>query len=164
MQQLNAPWRSEYYTKKSDGCVFCAISNDAEHAHDNERGVLYRGAECFAVMNLYPYTPGHFMIIPYKHVDNIETLEASTWLEMSELVRFGVSVLKSELKAEGVNIGMNLGAAAGAGIAEHVHYHLVPRWSRDTNFITTIGETRVNGVPFSALYLKLKAAFDALRA
>lgn len=164
MKYLDAPWRSEYYSHKKDGCVFCAISQDTKQEHDKDRGVLYRGKECFAVMNLYPYTPGHFMIIPYSHIDNIENLDQSTWLEMSELVKFGVGVIKSELNAEGVNIGMNLGAAAGAGISEHIHYHLVPRWSRDTNFITTIGQTRVNGVPFQSLYIKLKAKFDAYRA
>lgn len=159
MTYLDAPWRSEYFSQKRDVCVFCEIASDKNGEHDEQRGVLWRGKECFAVMNLYPYTPGHFMVIPFKHTDAIEELSDSAWLEMSTVVRFGVNMLKQHLSAEGVNIGMNLGAAAGAGIAEHVHYHLVPRWSRDTNFITTISHTRVNGVQFYPLYEKLKEAF-----
>ena len=103
------------------------------------------------------------MVIPLQHTDRIEELDEQTWLEMSRFVREGVKILKSELRAEGVNIGMNLGGAAGAGIAEHVHYHLVPRWSRDTNFITTIADVRVNGVPFHPLFEKLKKAFSAVK-
>ncbi|MBE2983741.1 HIT domain-containing protein [Campylobacter sp. RM9344] len=160
MEHLCAPWRSEYFGSKPDGCVFCNIINHPEN--DDKAGVLFRAKYCFGIMNLYPYTPGHFMVIPLKHTDKIEDLQDNTWLEMSRFVREGVKILKNELHAEGVNIGMNLGAAAGAGIAEHVHYHLVPRWSRDTNFITTISDVRVNGVPFHPLFEKLKKAFSAI--
>lgn len=160
MQHLNAPWRSEYFEKKSDGCVFCNIVKNPQD--DEKHGVLFRAQHCFGVMNLYPYSPGHFMIIPYKHIDNIENLEEDTWFEMSYYVRIGVEILKQRINASGVNIGMNLGSDAGAGICEHVHYHLVPRWQRDTNFITTIAETRVAGVDFEKLYKKLKKAFSDL--
>ena len=102
------------------------------------------------------------MIIPNQHTDKIEELDEQTWFEMSKFVRLGVEILKKELYANGVNIGMNLGKAAGAGIAEHVHYHLVPRWSGDTNFITTISDVRVNGTPFHPLFEKLKKAFSAV--
>lgn len=158
MQHLNAPWRSEYFEKKSDCCVFCNIVKNLQD--DEKNGVLFRAKHCFGVMNLYPYSPGHFMIIPYKHIDNIESLEEEAWLEMSSYVRIGVEVLKKAVNASGINIGMNLGADAGAGICEHVHYHLVPRWQRDTNFITTIAETRVAGVDFENLYKKIKEAFS----
>lgn len=157
MDHICAPWRSEYFSKKEQGCVFCNVVNHPEK--DAEAGVLFRAKRCFGIMNLYPYTPGHFMVIPYVHTDNIESLDEQTWSEMSAYVREGVKILKRELNAAGVNIGMNLGKAGGAGIAEHVHYHLVPRWSGDTNFITSIAEVRVNGVPFTPLYEKLKAAF-----
>ena len=113
-------------------------------------------------MNRYPYTLGEFMVIPYEHIDNIESLDTQIWLEMSQIVQIGVDVLKRVLNANGVNIGMNLGAAAGAGIAEHIHYHLVPRWERDTNFITTIGYTRVHGVPFMEQFKSLKDEFQRL--
>ena len=159
MQHLCAPWRSEYFSAKKDSCVFCDVIN----SDDNDKnGVLFRAKHCFGIMNLYPYSPGHFMIIPNQHTDKIEELDEQTWFEMSKFVRLGVKILKKELYANGVNIGMNLGKAAGAGIAEHVHYHLVPRWSGDTNFITTISDVRVNGTPFYPLFEKLKKAFSAV--
>ena len=159
MQHLCAPWRSEYFSAKKDSCVFCDVIN----SDDNDKnGVLFRAKHCFGIMNLYPYSPGHFMIIPNQHTDKIEELDEQTWFEMSKFVRLGVEILKKELYANGVNIGMNLGKAAGAGIAEHVHYHLVPRWSGDTNFITTISDVRVNGTPFHPLFEKLKKAFSAV--
>lgn len=151
-----APWRAEYFSKKTEGCAFCDI---AHSKCDDDNFVLFRSERCFGVMNRYPYTLGEFMVIPYEHVDNIETLSPETWLEMSRIVQIGVRVLKQTLHATGVNIGMNLGADAGAGIAEHIHYHLVPRWKRDTNFITTIGYTRIHGVPFYEQYKALKNAF-----
>ena len=98
------------------------------------------------------------MIIPYDHVDAIEELDEAVWQQMSAHARSGVRMLKEVLGVKGVNIGMNLGECAGAGIAEHVHLHLVPRWQRDTNFITTIGEVRVYGVPFEGVYERLKSA------
>ncbi|ASM35232.1 histidine triad domain-containing protein [Campylobacter sputorum subsp. bubulus] len=160
MNHLNAPWRSEYFETKSDDCVFCNIVKNPQK--DDEFGVLFRAKHCFGVMNLYPYSPGHFMVIPYEHIDNIGCLDDETWFEMSLYVKLGVKILKEALNATGVNIGMNLGADAGAGICEHVHYHLVPRWKGDTNFITTISETRVAGVDFEKLYKKLKKAFSDL--
>ncbi|OSQ26199.1 HIT family hydrolase [Campylobacter concisus] len=159
MQHLCAPWRSEYFSAKKDSCVFCDVINSDD---DDKNGVLFRAKYCFGIMNLYPYSPGHFMIIPNQHTDKIEELDEQTWFEMSKFVRLGVEILKKELYANGVNIGMNLGKAAGAGIAEHVHYHLVPRWSGDTNFITTISDVRVNGTPFHPLFEKLKKAFSAV--
>ena len=159
MQHLCAPWRSEYFSAKKDSCVFCDVINSDD---DDKNGVLFRAKHCFGIMNLYPYSPGHFMIIPNQHTDKIEELDEQTWFEMSKFVRLGVEILKKELYANGVNIGMNLVKAAGAGIAEHVHYHLVPRWSGDTNFITTISDVRVNGTPFHPLFEKLKKAFSAV--
>lgn len=154
MQYLYAPWRDEYIkNNKSCGCPFCDIV--ANPWDDKANRVLYRDELCFIVMNLYPYTPGHFMVIPNKHLDNIESLEKETWLHMSELVQKCVRMLKEEMKVMGVNIGMNLGPCAGAGIAEHVHYHIVPRWERDTNFITTISDTRVFSTDFDAIFEKI---------
>jgi diadenosine tetraphosphate (Ap4A) HIT family hydrolase len=158
MDHLYAPWRTAYITQaekgKIEGCVFCHIGAHPEEDHALQ--VLWRDSECFVVMNRYPYTPGHFMVIPYTHTDAIETLEPAVWLQMCALAQKGVKLLKEGFGAQGVNLGMNLGAAAGAGIAEHVHMHLVPRFERDTNFITTIGETRVYGTDFTGVYEKLK--------
>lgn len=157
MQHLYAPWREKYFSEKRDKCPFCkAVQSPSE---DNERGVVFRGKYCFGIMNLYPYSPGEFMVIPNEHSDNIESLKRECWIEISDYVRMGVRILKQSLGAKGVNIGMNLGSPAGAGIAEHVHYHLVPRWQGDTNFITTIAQTRVAGVDFEGLYHKIKKAF-----
>lgn len=152
---LYAPWRDEYVTgEKIEGCVFCHISS---HSHDDESlHVLYRDESCFIVMNRYPYTPGHFMIIPHHHTDALESLDPKVWLHITALAQKGVQMLKESFGAHGVNIGMNLGRAGGAGIAEHIHLHLVPRWERDTNFITSIAQTRVYSTDFEKIYNRLK--------
>jgi diadenosine tetraphosphate (Ap4A) HIT family hydrolase len=152
---LYAPWRNDYITSKEiKGCVFCHISTHSDE--DESLHVLYRDEQCFAVMNRYPYTPGHFMIIPHCHTDKLETLDSEVWLRMSEIAQRGVRLLKEGFGAQGVNIGMNLGKSGGAGIAEHIHMHLVPRFERDTNFITAIGETRVYSTDFEKIYRKIK--------
>ena len=151
---LYAPWRDEYVNdERIEGCPFCHISvNDDEDLH-----VLYRDEFCFVVMNKYPYTPGHFMIIPHVHTDKLEELDSVVWLRMSALAQKGVRLLKEGVNAQGANIGMNLGKAGGAGIAEHIHLHVVPRWERDTNFITSIANTRVYSTDFEKIYQKIKA-------
>ncbi|MDP3466551.1 MAG: HIT domain-containing protein [Sulfuricurvum sp.] len=152
---LYAPWRNEYIAgAKTQGCVFCHISEN--EPMDEEHHVLYRDEYCFIVMNRYPYTPGHFMIIPHHHTDALEALEPAVWLHITALAQKGVQMLKESFGAHGVNIGMNLGRAAGAGIAEHIHLHLVPRWERDTNFITSIAHTRVYSTDFERIYARLK--------
>ena len=153
---LYAPWRTEYISgEKIEGCVFCHISNNADK--DEDFHILHRDEKCFIVMNKYPYTPGHFMIIPHFHTDKLEELNAETWLHMSVLAQKSVRLLKEGFGAHGVNIGMNLGAAAGAGIAEHIHMHIVPRFNRDTNFMTSITETRVYSTDFEKIYKKIKS-------
>lgn len=160
---LYAPWRNDYVTKKRiNGCVFCHISSPKEDEDgnidsDEDLHVLYRDEHCFMVMNRYPYTPGHFMIIPHVHTDKLEDLDPDTWIHMSALAQKGVRLLKEGLKAHGVNIGMNLGNAGGAGIAEHIHMHLVPRWQSDTNFITSIAHTRVYSTDFDKIYKQIKS-------
>jgi diadenosine tetraphosphate (Ap4A) HIT family hydrolase len=152
---LYAPWRDEYVTnQKIEGCVFCHISLHVED--DDSLYVLHRDEFCFIVMNKFPYTPGHFMIIPHTHTDKLEELDSKVWLHISGLAQKCVKLLKEGFGAQGVNIGMNLGKAGGAGIAEHIHMHLVPRWERDTNFITSIGETRVYSSDFEKIYKKIK--------
>lgn len=152
---LYSPWRDEYVTgKRIDGCVFCHISTNKDE--DEVLHVLYRDEYCFMVMNRYPYTPGHFMIIPHHHTDKLEELDSEVWLHMSALAQKGVRLLKEGFGAHGVNIGMNLGDAGGAGIAQHIHMHLVPRWQSDTNFITSIAQTRVYSTDFIKIYNKIK--------
>ncbi len=152
---LYAPWRNEYVAgQKIEGCVFCHISSNAKD--DASLHVLYRDEHCFIVMNKYPYTPGHFMIIPHMHTDKLEALSSETWLHVSDLAQRSVRLLKEGFGAHGVNIGMNLGETAGAGIAEHIHLHVVPRWQRDTNFITSIVNTRVYSTDFEKIYKRIK--------
>ena len=157
MQRLYSPWRTDYVTTKKDkidGCVFCHIAK--ETTQDENLGVLYREKDFFIVMNKYPYAPAHFMIIPTLHTDKLEDLDSNIWARMSKFAQKGVSLLKDVVNAQGVNIGMNLGQVGGAGIAEHIHLHLVPRWMGDTNFITTIGDTRIYSTDFDKIYKRLK--------
>lgn len=159
MQHLYAPWRAEYVRGNTGGCecVFCDISTNPQN--DEQNGVLYRDERCFAVMNLYPYSPGHFMIIPHYHTEFVDELDSDIWQHISLLAQKGVKALRHSMSAQGVNMGINIGAAAGAGIAEHMHVHLLPRWTKDHNFITTIGDTRVYSVDFEEIYSKIKTAF-----
>jgi ATP adenylyltransferase len=151
---LYAPWRTEYVSKKEvNSCVFCDISQSET---DEDLHLLHRDEYCFMVMNKYPYTPGHFMIIPHLHTDKLETLPSETWLHISDLAQKSVRLLKEGFGAHGVNIGMNLGESGGAGIAEHIHLHIVPRWQRDTNFITSIANTRVYSTDFQKIYDSIK--------
>lgn len=152
---LYAPWRTEYISSKDiEGCVFCNISSHP--LQSDELHVLHRDEHCFIVMNKYPYTPGHFMIIPHLHTENLENLPRETWIHMSDLAQKSVRLLKEGFHAHGVNIGMNLGECGGAGIAEHIHFHVVPRWYKDTNFITSIANTRVYSSDFENIYKQLK--------
>ena len=156
MEKLYAPWRTDYvstHKEKIEGCVFCHIQKNQQR--DEEYGVLYRCNDFFIVMNKYPYSPGHFMIIPTMHTDKLEDLDPNIWANMTLFAQKGVKLLKDTLNAQGVNIGMNLGQISGAGIAEHIHLHLVPRWMGDTNFITTVANTRVYSSDFEKIYKKL---------
>ena len=158
MQILYSPWRSSDQQKKDkrvNGCVLCYIAQANEEELD-ELGVLYRTKELFIVMNKYPYSPGHFMVVPNIHTKNLEGLDTKVWQDMNIYIQSGVKLLKDSLNAQGVNLGMNLGEVGGGSIAEHIHYHLVPRWKGDTNFITTINDTKIYGVDFDKIYKKLK--------
>ena len=154
MEHLYAPWRDSYVSEeKIEGCVFCHISKNID---DEKMQVLFSDEYCFVVMNKFPYSPGHMMVIPYFHTSNIEELEDDVWIQISKRVRQGVKLLKEVMPCEGVNIGMNLGKAAGAGIEQHVHYHMLPRWLGDTNFISSIAGTRVYPASFEEIFKKLK--------
>ena len=156
MEHLYAPWRYTYVKdEKIDTCVFCHI---LRNKNDEKYEVLFSDELCFVVMNKYPYSPGHIMVVPNFHTANIEDLEDEVWQRVSKRVKQGVKLLKTIMPCEGVNIGMNLGKAAGAGIEEHVHYHLLPRWIGDTNFISTLGGTRVYPADFEGIFKKLKSS------
>lgn len=154
MENLYAPWRYNYVSEdKIEGCVFCHISKNIE---DEKLQVIFNDASCYVVMNKFPYSPGHIMVIPHFHTDKIEDLSDEIWIAISLRVKQGVKLIKDIMNAQGVNVGMNLGAAAGAGIEQHVHYHLLPRWKGDTNFITTIANTRAYPADFEEIFQKLK--------
>ncbi len=153
MDRLYAPWRREYHTKKKKGCVFCDIVNSPEFDEENE--VFYRDDVCFFVMNRFPYNPGHFMIIPNRHIGEYEDLSDEEVSHISILAKSGIKILK-EFGASGVNMGWNLGFDAGAGIPNHIHLHLVPRFKRDTNMMTTIFNTRVYSADFKKIYEEIK--------
>lgn len=156
MEHLYAPWRYNYVSEeKIEGCIFCHIANNLD---DEKMQVLFSDEYCYVVMNKFPYSPGHMMVIPHFHTSNIEDLQDDVWMQMSLRVRQGVKLLKEVMPCDGVNIGMNLGKAAGAGIEQHVHYHMLPRWPGDTNFISTLGGARVYPADFSEIFNKLKSS------
>jgi ATP adenylyltransferase len=139
---LWAPWRMEYITSndKTTECILCSYpkSND-----DSKYHIFLRGESCFAILNRYPYTNGHIMVVPYRHVADLNDLGDDELLETMKMVGKCEKLLQKTMSPQGFNIGLNLGLPAGAGIADHIHFHIVPRWSGDTNFATTIGLTRV---------------------
>ncbi|MEA4812356.1 MAG: HIT domain-containing protein [Anaerolineaceae bacterium] len=143
MEQIYSPWRMAYLGKVSEkqGCVFCTALCMEEDSPENL--VVYRGERCFIILNKYPYASGHAMVVPYLHVQNLEDLNAETQAEMMSAASKAVEVLKLLYKPQGFNLGMNIGSAAGAGIAEHLHLHVVPRWVGDSNFVSVVGQTRV---------------------
>ncbi|CAE09577.1 HIT family protein [Wolinella succinogenes] len=154
METIYAPWRSAYFgEEKIKGCVFCHLSETPHQ--DEEHKVFYRDDLCLAVMNKFPYTPGHFMIIPHAHVDTPTLLSEESWLHLSRLAQKGVALLEA-FGAHGVNYGINIKRSGGAGIPDHLHLHLVPRWSGDTNFITAIGDSRIYGVDFEGIFQSIK--------
>jgi ATP adenylyltransferase len=142
MDYLWTPWRYAYITgaEKTSGCVFCDLvrENDAKKAL-----IVHRGAHCFVVLNRFPYTSGHVMIVPYRHLDELQKLPLEAAHEMMDLSQKSEQVLRKLYRPDGVNLGMNIGAAAGAGIAGHIHMHALPRWVADANFMSVVGETRV---------------------
>ncbi len=142
MRKLWAPWRIEYIRqeKKDESCIFCEKSSEDR---DRENLVLFRGKNAFVLMNLYPYNNGHLMITPYMHTDSTHELNGETLQEIMALADMSMEILKQTLKAQGFNFGANIGAAGGAGIEEHIHFHLVPRWVGDTNFMPVLGHTKV---------------------
>ena len=153
MDRLYAPWRREYHTKKHSRCVFCNIANSKEF--DEKNHIFYRDNICFFVMNKYPYNPGHFMIVPTKHIKNYEDLDEIEVSHIAKMAQIGCKILK-DFGADGINMGWNLGFDAGAGIPDHIHMHLIPRFKRDTNFITTIANTRVYSADFDEIFKEIK--------
>ncbi|MCW5961449.1 MAG: HIT domain-containing protein [Pyrinomonadaceae bacterium] len=166
MDVLWSPWRYDYIKSAEhspaavcDGCVFCSILNNP--ATDEENFILHRAGYNFVILNIYPYISGHLMIVPYEHIADLERAPAETTTEMMELTKRCQTAIREVYKPHGMNIGMNLGKAAGAGVAEHFHMHVLPRWVGDANFMTAIGETRTIPESLATTYEKLKTHFLA---
>lgn len=140
----------------TQGCIFC---DKPAAANDEENLIVHRGRLCYVLLNLFPYTNGHLMVVPYAHVAELDELAADAAAEMMTLGQASVRHLKSVYKPHGLNLGMNLGECAGAGVAGHLHLHVLPRWVGDANFMTVVGETRVMPEELSESYRRLKQAF-----
>jgi ATP adenylyltransferase len=158
MDYIWSPWRYRYVAgeEPSSGCIFCQKSASER---DEENLVLHRGVNSFVLLNLFPYTSGHLMIAPYRHVARINEADEATWSEIAMFTRKAEHALQAVYKPEGINLGMNLGRSAGAGIADHIHMHVLPRWHADANFISVVGETRVLPEALADTYRRLKPLF-----
>ncbi len=159
MKQLWSPWRMKYIENhiKEKGCVFCIAQAKTDGM---ENLIAFRGERAYVILNRYPYTSGHLMVIPFEHKPNLEELDPATRAEMMELTSRCTTVLKNIYKPQGFNVGVNIGEAAGAGVAAHVHIHIVPRWQGDTNFMSSVGETRVLPEALEETYQRVKKEFD----
>lgn len=157
MDYLWTPWRYKYIADatKDDRCIFCEViaAND-----DAKMLVVFRGTRNYIILNRFPYTSGHVMVVPYAHISDLALADADVLCEMMNLAQRAKVALEKTYRAEGYNLGMNLGRAAGAGVLGHIHLHVLPRWSGDSNFMTVVGETRVEPEDLSTTYEKLRAA------
>ncbi len=159
MKRLWSPWRMAYLTEEHPrGCIFCL---KAAEQFDAENLIVWRGERAFIMLNRYPYNAGHLMVIPYVHVASVEDLPAETLTEIMLLVNRSLAALRRAMTPDAFNIGANLGRAAGAGIADHVHMHVVPRWEGDTNFMPVFADVRVIPEFLADTYRKIRAAMEA---
>ena len=160
MDHLWSPWRYRYVSTaaKDDSCLFCRIAAETD---DRANYVVLRAARNFVVLNRYPYTSGHLMIAPYAHVASIEDADPADLAEMISLAQLAEARLRRIYRPDGFNLGMNVGHSAGAGVAGHIHLHLLPRWIGDVNFMTAVGETRVLPEELETSFEKISAALRA---
>ena len=159
MEILWSPWRHQYINRTasesaSPSCIFCVAKDDP--AQDEENLVIYRGAENFVMLNRYPYNNGHLMIAPYAHIASLTATTKATTDELMDLARRCEQTLRDAYQPQGLNVGMNIGQVAGAGVADHIHMHILPRWGGDTNFMSTVAETRVLSEELTTTYRKLR--------
>ncbi|MDQ3135229.1 MAG: HIT domain-containing protein [Acidobacteriota bacterium] len=165
MDRLWTPWRYQYITGESGekreasdpNCIFCTLQQD--QSKDKQHFILHRAKFNYVVLNIYPYTSGHLLIVPYQHTAELDAATRDTTDELMELAKKSQTALRATYNAQGFNLGMNLGRAAGAGVAGHIHLHVMPRWAGDANFMTTVGETRVLPEDLSTTYSRLLGKF-----
>jgi ATP adenylyltransferase len=162
MDVLFSPWRYEYIKSGEQSpesfCVFCDLQSSSERS-DEEKLIVHRAAHNYIVLNKFPYISGHLLIVPYTHVSDLDAADKQTTGELMDLTKRCQSILRETYNPQGFNVGMNLGKAAGAGVAGHIHLHVMPRWFGDTNFTTTIGETRIIPEDLAVTYQKLVGKF-----
>jgi ATP adenylyltransferase len=160
LDRLWSPWRAKYVASGVDSqspCVFCRIAKDSEN--DESNFVVHRGLHNFVALNLYPYITGHLLIVPYLHLAELDSTAKEITDELMDLTKRSETALRNVYSPAGFNMGMNLGSAAGAGIVDHIHLHILPRWSGDTNFMTTVAESRVIPESLETSYSKLRRTF-----
>ncbi len=159
MEKLWSPWRSKYiesFKKEPDVNIHCSLfTRILIENNDRKNYILHRGKTCFIIMNLYPYNSGHLMIVPYKEVKEFSELDTDTRLEMFEMLDLGMEILNDAVKPHGFNLGANIGRVAGAGIEDHIHFHIVPRWNGDTNFMPVLNDVKVISQAMEDTYDKL---------
>ena len=163
MKRLWAPWRMEYILdeKKHGSCLFCHISQ-AKKANDRKNLILYRGKHCFVVLNKYPYNNGHLMVVPFFHTPTFDGLSDDVLFELMKTQKISVDVIRKAMNPDGFNLGLNFGKVAGAGMESHMHMHIVPRWTGDTDSMPIIAETRVMPEHLKKTYIKLSRLFKKL--
>ena len=163
MGYLWTPWRMAYLQGDEllpDGCLFCAKPRE----QDATAHIVHRGQFCYVTLNRFPYNNGHLMLVPYAHVASLENLDTEALVELMQTAQLGLRVLREAYGPDGFNLGMNIGEAAGAGVACHVHLHLVPRWDGDTNYMATIGQTRIIPEWMDQTYAHLRPIFERVSA
>jgi ATP adenylyltransferase len=162
MDYLWSPWRYQYIEQVTEAhpaeCVFC---RELARGNDEQALIVWRGEKCFIILNRFPYTSGHVMVVPYAHVSELHLCDTQTTTEMMELAKRMEAALKTLYKPDGLNLGMNLGKAAGAGVTGHLHLHVLPRWLGDTNFMTVVAETRVHPEDLAITYQRLQKVLGA---
>jgi len=162
MNRIFTPWRMEYIlSAKQNGCLFCDMIAEER---DRENLILHRGEHAFIVLNKYPYNNGHYMVVPYRHASDLEALHAAELAALLELAVLAMRAMRASLRPEGFNVGVNIGKAAGAGVKDHVHMHIVPRWTGDANFMATIADVKLIPQLLADTYDQLNEALQAVLA
>jgi len=162
MERLWAPWRIKYITSELESCECFLCEKQKEPENDDTNLVLHRGVNCYVLLNTYPYNNGHLMIAPYRHVGEFQKLTDDEMLEIMQFTRLSVDAIEKALGAQGFNIGFNLGVCAGAGCADHIHLHIVPRWGGDTNFMPVLADNKIISEALESTYEKLLPYFRDL--
>jgi len=158
--RLWAPWRMAFIeSTKPVGCIFCDFPSQEGDENDRRNLLVHRGARSFTVLNRFPYNSGHVMVIPYAHVAQLDLLPEEEWADLHDELRRATRAVRAAYRPEGMNVGMNLGRIAGAGIADHLHYHVVPRWAGDTNYMPVLADTRVMVEHLDATWQKIREGF-----